>query len=143
MCGNCFHPTLIGSGVGKNSVLRQWLAGNEVGGQGAKPEPVATKQGAHSIYSDLVDKVVQRFAKEHPTKPLPISKVLPDLPEFRSELGNLDLPHIAERQLPVNRPVKVDKGQRLFQHQKDAATRFFTQSECDAVVKSELSCVGI
>ena len=102
---------------------------------------VASKSEADAIYADLVGKVVSKFAKEHPNKPPPNNRALPDLPEFNSDLDGDSLPSIAERQLPVNRKIKVAKEQRLAQHRCDAAARVLTRDECVALEIAELAWV--
>ena len=110
MCGNSFHPALVCSALGKNSTLQQWIQGGEVNNLGDRTSMVASKSEAHAIYGDLVSKVASKFAKEHPNKPLPDNRTLPDLPEFNPDLGDECMPCIAERQLPVNRKLKLPKN---------------------------------
>ena len=53
MCGNSFHPDLIGSALGSNEILKQWISMPP----GDTPPYVANRETAHEIFSDLVNKV--------------------------------------------------------------------------------------
>ena len=53
MCGNSFHPGLIGSALGSNKTLRQWIRQSP---EGALPY-VANRETAHKIFTDLVNQV--------------------------------------------------------------------------------------
>ena len=141
MCGNSFNPSPVGSALGKNSTLQQWIEENGVHHQRDQTSLVASKHEAHAIYADLVSKVTSRFAKDHPNKQLPINRTLPELPEFGSDPGSVEPPLIADRQLPVNRRIKVTKEQRLLQHQSEAAARVLTHAEGVALEIAELSWV--
>ena len=56
MCGNSFHPGLIGSALGGNETLRQWIMQSL---EGTLPY-VANRDTAHKIFADLLIKSVLR-----------------------------------------------------------------------------------
>lgn len=53
ICGNSFHPGLIGSALGSNEKLQKWISQPL---EGTLPY-VANREAAHKIFSDLVNKV--------------------------------------------------------------------------------------
>ena len=141
MCGNSFNASLVCSALGKTSTLLDWIK------EGAEPQgechatAVASKKEAHAIYADLVSKVVSKSTREYPNKQLPVQRTLPELPDFGSRTVDVELPAIGDRELAVDRRVKVTKAQRLAQHQGEAAAKILTQAEGAALEKAELAWI--
>ena len=68
-CGNCFHPDLISSALGNNTVLRDWVIGNE--------EPstlVADQSEAFQVFSSLCDKVEAEAGRKRRKEKLTIDR---------------------------------------------------------------------
>ena len=53
MCGNSFHPGLIGSALGSNETLKQWIKQSFEG----KQPYVANREIAYNVFTDLVNQV--------------------------------------------------------------------------------------
>ena len=141
MCGNSFNASLVCSALGKTSTLLDWINEDGEHQEGLHATAVASKQDAHAIYADLVSKVASRSAREYPNKQLPIQRTLPDLPDFGSETVDVELPQIGDRELAVNRKIKVTKEQRLAQHRSEAAAKILTQAEGVALENAELAWI--
>ena len=129
------------SALGKTSTLLDWISEGAEQQNGCHVTAVASKKDAHAIYADLVSKVVSKSSREYPNKQLPLQRTLPDLPDFGSRTVDVELPVIGDRELAVDRKVKVTKTQRLAQHQSEAAAKILTQAEGAALEKAELAWI--
>ena len=81
MCGNSFHPGLIGSALGGNEKLRQWIRQPL---EGTLPY-VANRETAHKIFSDLVNQVRTQISNTNSKCPRANKvSVDPTLPVFEA-----------------------------------------------------------
>ena len=59
VCGNCFHPDLIGSALGSNAVLKSWVKGELEG-----PSKLVMNQAeAYAVFSKLCEQNEKEAAK--------------------------------------------------------------------------------
>ena len=72
-CGNCFHPDLISSALGNNTVLNNWVIGNEDG----PSTLVAGQSEAFQVFSSLCDKVEAEAGRKRRKEKLAIDRTLP------------------------------------------------------------------
>ena len=72
-CGNSFHPDLISSALGNNTVLRDWVSGN-----GEGPSILVAEQSeAFQVFSSLCDKVEAEAGRKRRKEKLTIDRTLP------------------------------------------------------------------
>lgn len=76
-CGNCFHPDLIASALGKNDILKKWVALPADG----PTDLVADQSGAFEVFAELCDQV-QKEAKNKLLKD--VINIDRTLPPFQS-----------------------------------------------------------
>ena len=73
VCGNCFHPDLISSALGSNTILRSWAIG-EVEGPSRQ---VMNQTEAHAVFSELCEQIERESQKKGRCKKLQLDKTLP------------------------------------------------------------------
>jgi len=109
MCGNSFHPDLIGSALGNNEILKQWISQP----LGNAPPYVADRDTAHKIFSDLVNKVRAQVDNINSSGSHPVKNVIdPTLPVFESPMPIPDgfrQPVMHPASLGSNKAVKLTK----------------------------------
>ena len=72
-CGNSFHPNLISSALGNNTVLRNWVSRN-----GEGPSTLVAEQSeAFQVFSSLCDKVEAEAKRKRRKEKLTIDRTLP------------------------------------------------------------------
>ena len=83
-CGNSFHPDLILSALGNNTVLRDWVSGN-----GEGPSTLVAEQSeAFQVFSSLCDKVSRKESAaiilqiEETSENLKVARFIIDLTTF-------------------------------------------------------------
>jgi len=72
VCGNCFHPDLISSALGNNTVLKSWAKGEVEG----PSKQVMNQTEAHAVFSELCQQI-ENEAKKRSMKKLQLDKTLP------------------------------------------------------------------
>ena len=72
-CGNCFHPALISSALGKNDTLRRWAATGESG----PITLVADQSEAFKVFATLCDRVETEAKHKVKKEKLDIDRMLP------------------------------------------------------------------
>ena len=72
VCGNCFHPDLISSALGNNTVLKSWAKGEVEG----PSKQVMNQTEAHVVFSELCQQI-ENEAKKRSMKKLQLDKTLP------------------------------------------------------------------
>ena len=72
VCGNCFHPDLIGSALGNNTVLKPWVKGEVE----ESSKQVMNQTEAHAVFSELCQQI-ENEAKKRSIKKLQLDKTLP------------------------------------------------------------------
>ena len=92
VCGNCFHPDLIGSALGSNAVLKSWVKGELEG-----PSKLVMNQvEAYAVFSKLCEQI-EKEATKRQCKKLQLDKTLPpyevlhDTCEAASQVKNKDI----------------------------------------------------
>ena len=92
VCGNCFHPDLIGSALGSNAVLKSWVKGELEG-----PSKLVMNQAeAYAVFSNLCEQI-EKEATQRQCKKLQLDKTLPpyevlqDTCKAASEVKNKDI----------------------------------------------------
>ena len=73
VCGNCFHPDLIGSALGSNTILRSWAKGDVEG----PSRYVMNQTEAHAVFSVLCEQIEKESKKKGRCKKLHLDKTLP------------------------------------------------------------------
>ena len=92
VCGNCFHPDLIGSALGSNAVLKSWVKGELEG-----PSKLVMNQAeAYAVFSKLCEQIEKEATKRQCKKlqldkTLPPYEVLQDTCKAASEVKNKDI----------------------------------------------------
>ena len=76
-CGNSFHPELIGSALGEDQVLRQWVDGVIT----ARAGEVASKNTVFQVYTHLCQEVEQLSHKQGLKLGTQLIKDLPVYPD--------------------------------------------------------------
>ena len=74
MCGNCFHPDLISSALGSNTVLKSWVKG-EIEGPNRQ---VMNQTEAYAVFSELCEQI-EKEAKKRKCKKFQLDTTLPSL----------------------------------------------------------------
>ena len=72
MCGNCFHPDLISSALGSNTVLKSWVKG-EIEGPSRQ---VIDQTEAYAVFSELCEQI-EKEAKKRKFKKFQLETTLP------------------------------------------------------------------
>ena len=73
VCGNCFHPDLISSALGNNTVLKSWVKGEVEG----PSKQVMNQTEAHAVFSELCEQIEKESKKRGRCKKLQLDKTLP------------------------------------------------------------------
>ena len=73
VCGNCFHPDLISSALGSNTILRSWAKGEVEG----PSRYVMNQTEAHTVFSELCEQIEKESRKKGRCKKLQLDKTLP------------------------------------------------------------------
>ena len=133
MCGNSFHPGLIGSALGSNEKLRQWIRQPL---EGTLPY-VANRETAHKIFSDLVNQVRTQINNTN-SKCSRANKVSvdPTLPVFESPKPIPDdfrQPTIHPASLGPRNGVKLTKRDQRKQFCIEAAAQSLEPEVCRAL----------
>ena len=72
VCGNCFHPDLISSALGSNTVLKSWVKGEVEGSS----KQVMNQTEAYAVFSKLCEQI-EKEAKKRRFNKLQLDKTLP------------------------------------------------------------------
>ena len=139
-CGNCFHPDLISSALGNNSVLNNWVIGNE----GGSSTFVADQSEAFQVFSSLCDKVEAEAGRKRRKEKLAIDRTLPPFqtvpcapqqqPAHEVSVQHRVLPPL----LGGLQKVRVTKAERRVQQCIDAALHKLEESQCLALKEKGL-----
>ena len=115
VCGNCFHPALIGSALGSNTVLKSLVKGELEG-----PSKLVMNQAeAYAVFSKLCEQI-KKEAKKRQCKKLQ-QNALPQVSQI----------HPSVVLLP--KKVKVTKEMRFAQHCVAAASQLLTPQQTSAL----------
>ena len=139
-CGNCFHPDLTSSALGNNTVLRDWVIGNEEG----PSTLVADQSEAFQVFSSLCDKVEAEAGRKRRKEKLTIDRTLPPF-QVVSCVSQQQPAHEVSVQQQVLPPllggipkVRVTKAERRVQQCIDAALHKLEESQCVALKEKGL-----
>ena len=139
-CGNCFHPDLISSALGNNTVLRDWVIGHEEG----PSTLVAGQSEAFQVFSSLCDKVEAEAVRKRRKEKLAIDRTLPPF-QVVSCVSQQQPAHEVSVQQHVLPPllggipkVRVTKAERRVQQCIDAALHKLEESQCLALKEKGL-----
>ena len=115
VCGNCFHPDLIGSALGNNAVLQSWVKGDVEG----PSEYVMNQTEAHAVFADLCEQIEREAKKRGQCKRLQFDKTLPPyevLPNMSAATSEMNSKHPKNNGL--EKPGQPGSGlhQRSFGH---------------------------
>ena len=139
-CGNSFHPDLISSALGNNTVLRDWVSGNEEG-----PSTLVAEQSeAFQVFSSLCDKVEAEAKRKRRKEKLTIDRTLPPF-QVVSCVSQQQPAHEVSVQQQVLPPllgcipkVRVTKAERRVQQCIDAALHKLEENQCVALKEKGL-----
>ena len=73
VCGNCFHPDLISSALGSDTILRSWAKGEVEG----PSRYVMNQTEAYAVFSELCEQIEKESKKKGRCKKLHLDKTLP------------------------------------------------------------------
>lgn len=73
MCGNCFHPDLVGSALERNTILRAWAKGEVAG----PDKYVINQTEAYAVFSTLCEQIEKEAKSKGRFKNLQLDKTLP------------------------------------------------------------------
>ena len=113
-CGNCFHPALISSALGKDETLRRWAASTEEG-----PTEAKTKLKKEAFHIDR-------------TLP-PFQAIEPGETVRGSSHSAIDAHSVLPPTIVGYRKVRVTKTERHIQHCVDAALHKLEERQCAAL----------
>ena len=107
--------------------------------QGHYSPAVASKQEAHASMLTLSVKLPADLPETTQTNSYQSREL--SLPDLGSDIEKVELSQIGDRELAVNRKIKVTKEQRLMQHRSEAAAKVLTQTEGVALENAELAWI--
>ena len=90
VCGNCFHPDLISSALGNNTVLKSWANGEVEG----PSKQVMNQTEAHAVFSELCEQIENESKKRGRCKKLQIDKTLPPYEALQNTSATTSEPNI-------------------------------------------------
>ena len=134
-CGNCFHPDLISSALGSNSVLNKWVTGDE----GGPSTYVADQSEAFKVFCFLCDKVQAEAGRKKRKEKLDIDRTLPPFQTVpcAPQQQSAHEVSVQQRVLPPLlgglKKVRVTKADRRVQQCIDAALHKLEESQCLAL----------
>ena len=135
-CGNCFHPTLISSALGKNETLRRWAAT----GDGGPPALVADQSEAFKVFAMLCDQVEAEAKHRVKKEKVSIDRTLPPFQTVEPRDSEQRTSHVVSEKPDVLSPlmvgyrkVRVTKTERHIQHCIDAALHKLEEHQCLAL----------
>ena len=135
-CGNCFHPALISSALGKNETLRRWV----VTGEGGPTALVADQSEAFKVFARLCDRVEAEAKHRVKKEKVDIDRTLPPFQtvehrdsEQRSSHVESEKPDVLSPSMVGYRKVRVTKTERHIQHCIDAALHKLEEHQCLAL----------
>ena len=114
VCGNCFHPDLISSALGSNTVLKAWVKGEVEGSS----KQVMNQTEAHTVFSKLCEQI-EKEAKKRRCKKLQLDKTLPPyevLPNTNADNSVLNIRHTKNNGLGKSGQPGLGLHQRSFSH---------------------------
>ena len=107
-CGNSFHPELIGSALGEDQVLRQWVDGVIT----ARAGEVASKNTVFQVYTHLCQEVEQLSHKQGLKLGTQLIKDLPVYPDPCDPQRRVAAPRIHDVTIHGPRTPKQTKHER-------------------------------
>ena len=136
-CGNCFHPALISSALGKNETLRRWVTAGDGG-----PNALVADQSeeAFQVFARLCDQVEAEAKHRVKKEKVDIDRTLPPFQtlepcgaEQRSSHVVSEKPDVLSPSMVGYRKVRVTKTERHIQHCIDAALHKLEGHQCLAL----------
>ena len=100
VCGNCFHPNLVSSALGNNSLLRAWAKGEVAG----PDKYVMNQTEAYSVFSTLCEQIEREAKTKGRSKKVQLDKTLPPY----EVLSNVDRATVATN----TSHVKTSEGEK-------------------------------
>ena len=135
-CGNCFHPALISSALGKNETLRKWAASSEDG----PTTLVADQSEAFKVFATLCDRVEEEAKLRLKKEKLDIDRILPPFQSIEPHDAGRSVSHVVSEKPDVLPPlmvgcrkVRVTKTERHIRHCVDAALHKLEEHQCAAL----------
>ena len=135
-CGNCFHPALISSALGKNDMLRSWAAG----GEGGPSTFVADQSETFKVFATLCDRVETEAKHRGKKEKLDIDRTLPPFHTVELRDSQQRYSHVVSEKPEVLPPlmggckkVRVTKTERHIQQCIDAALHKLEENQCLAL----------
>ena len=107
-CGNSFHPELIGSALGEDQVLKQWVEGVIIG----RGREVASKNTVFQVYTHLCQEVEQLGHKQGLKLGAQLIKDLPYYPDPCDPQRRVAVPRIHDVTIHGPRTPKQTKQER-------------------------------
>ena len=114
MCGNCFHPDLISSALGSNTVLKSWVKG-EIEGPNRQ---VMNQTEAYAVFSELCEQI-EKEAKKRKCKKFQLDTTLPSYEVLHNTSAITPVPNTEQiKNNEFGKPGQPDLGlhQRSFSH---------------------------
>ena len=132
-CGNCFHPPLISSALGKNETLKSWAATNSSG----PTTLVADQSEAFKVFADLCDRVEAEAKRRIKKEKVDIDRTLPPFQTVEPRDAEQRPSHVVSEKPNVLPPlivgcrkVRVTKTERHIQNCVDAALHKLEEHQC-------------
>ncbi len=136
LVGNCFHPALISSALGKNDILRRWAAG----GEGGPSTFVADQSETFKVFATLCDRVETEAKRRGKKEKLDIDRTLPPFHTVELRDSHQRYSHVVSEKPEVLPPlmggckkVRVTKTERHIQQCIDAALHKLEENQCLAL----------
>ena len=133
MCGNSFHPGLIGSALGGNDTLRQWIMQSL---KGTLPY-VTNRETAHKIFTDLVNQVRTQInntsGKHAGAHKVRVDPTLPVFETSRPIPDDFQQPTIHAASLRLCNGVELTKRDQRKQFCVEAAAQSLEPEVCRAL----------
>ncbi len=107
-CGNSFHPELIGSALGEDQVLRQWINGEIT----ERAREVASKNTVFQVYTHLCQEVEQLSHKQGVKLGMRLIKDFPFYPDPCDPQRRVAVPRIHDVTIHGPRTPKQTKQER-------------------------------